>query len=180
MDRRSMIHPRRPTRLARVRVWLAVAGAAGGMVLVGGAASASTPPKLTTLRYFATQTSSSFTTPTGAPVGSRAPGAGDEVFNTSNLYAGTARHHARNWTATASLHCTIVNVTSNAGSASCEAVLAIGSSTLVSLAKQTFGQGDQPLRFPITGGTGRYLRAKGLINDQPLRNNNDELTITIR
>jgi hypothetical protein len=158
---------------------LVLAAGAGGILLAGAGASASPSGKTTVLRYFGKQTSSAFTTSTGAPVPTNAPPvAGDQLFDTVNLYAGTAKHHAKTWTASASLDCTVLSASKTSIPAACEGVVAIGGSMLVSLSTQNFA--GTPSLYPITGGTGIYFHAKGSVKTKSVgKTNNSNVIITI-
>jgi hypothetical protein len=160
---------------------VALSAVASGLLFVGAGALASTSAKTSELRYFAKETSFSFTTPTGEPVGpNRPPAAGDLLSITDNLYVGTARHHAERWTASAALNCLVTSVSGAVAHADCVGSIAIDGSLLISLSRQELTPTGGLTTFPITGGAGAYLHARGMLRVEPIRDTaNDNFIITL-
>ena len=135
---------------------LVVAVTLGAGVMAGTAASATrSHAARAELLYFFKQTSQSlpkkFT-----------PGA--TAFFTYKMYLGTSAHHDSNWTATAILYCTIKKgVTKTKAPATCDGVIAIGGSMLVSVSTQNLGSSKKTTVYPILAGTGNYLGAGGKV-----------------
>src|SRR3974390_3251148 len=78
---------------------------------VGASGAPAKPGPAGTLEYFVKVTGQSFTTPSGAPVSQSQPlAAGDILFLTEDLYAGTNGHHASTSTASAFLYCTLTGI----------------------------------------------------------------------
>jgi hypothetical protein len=148
-----------------------VAGGAGASVaaaLVPAPVNASAPSARTAkapLKYFFKITGQSFTTPSGAPVSQSQPlAAGDILFLTEDLYAGTNAHHASSWTASAFLYCTITKIVPESNvQAICDFVVAIGGSMLTSVSTQNLAANSKTNVYPIQGGTGKYLHATGTV-----------------
>lgn len=140
----------------------------GAMLLVGAGASASTSHAsgTTTLTFFGKRTSMRFVTPSGTPVSNSSPPAvGDALLVTNKLYPGTHAHHAKHWTASAAVYCVITKVVNLKTDirARCEVNVAIGGSMLFGVFPQNFASSGVLKTFPITGGTGKYLGAKGRV-----------------
>jgi hypothetical protein len=146
-----------------------IASAAVVAALVPAAATASAASAhaaKATLKYFFKQTGQSFTTPSGAPVSQSHPlAAGDILFVTENLYAGTKAHHASTWTASAFLYCTVTNVVNPDTNvqATCDGVVAIAGSMLTSVSTQNLAANSKTNVYPIQAGTCRYLNATGTV-----------------
>ena len=85
--------------------------------------------------------------------------AGDILFLTEDLYAGTNAHHASTWTASAFLYCTITKIVKPDSNveATCDSVVAIGGSMLTSVSTQNLAANSKTNVYPIQGRTGKYL-----------------------
>jgi hypothetical protein len=156
-----------------------------GALIAGASASAagSHTARTTTLKYFFKSTGQRFTSPSGAPVSNSAPPAvGDTLIATEDAYAGDSAHHAKTWTASAALYCTITKLVSNTNvPAHCEGVVAIGGSMLISISTQNFGGSSATMVYPITGGAGKYLGAKGTLTSTNVGNtNNSNVVVKIK
>ena len=117
----------KPPRSRRQRI-APLAGAVLAVAVVVPTASART----VTLHYFSKQTSSTFVTPQGKPLGpSSAPAVGDINDNTDLDYVGNHKHHAKQSTASDHLRCTITGSTGSGATATCDAQIAIGGSMLL-------------------------------------------------
>jgi hypothetical protein len=151
------------------RILSLIASAAVVAALVPAAANASAPSAQAakaTLKYFFKQTGQSVTTPSGAPVSQSQPlAAGDTLFVTEDLYAGTKAHHASTWTASAFLYCTITKIVNPDSDvqATCDGVVAIGGSMLTSVSTQNLAANTKTNVYPIQAGTGKYLHATGTV-----------------
>jgi hypothetical protein len=144
----------------RYRQFLRVlAGAvAATLVAVAGASASHAHAAKTTLEFFGKTTAVRFTNSSGKSVNN--PGPGDHLFDSLNLYAGTAKRHATKWTGSAFAYCTITNVVSQSNvQAACDAVLAVGGSMLTSVSTQNVVA--QTSVYPIDGGTGKWVKVKG-------------------
>jgi hypothetical protein len=156
-----------------------------GALIAGASASAAGPHTAgtTTLKYFFKSTGQKFTSPSGAPVSNSAPPAvGDTLIATDDAYAGDSAHHAKTRTASAALYCTITKLVSNTNvPARCEGVVAIGGSMLISISTQNFGSSSATMVYPITGGAGKYLGAKGTLTSTNVgKTNNSNVVIKIK
>jgi hypothetical protein len=161
------------------------AGASVAAALMPAAANASTPsahPAQATLKYFVKITGQSFTTPSGAPVSQSQPlAAGDILFLTEDLYAGTKAHHASTWTASAFLYCTITKTVPDSNvQATCDSVVAIGGSMLTSVSTQNLAANSKTNVYPIQGGTGKYLHATGTFTRTAVGATTANAVITIK
>lgn len=156
----------------------------GGALIAGAAASASIShtAKPTTLKYFFKSTGQKFMSQSGAPLSSSAsPAAGDTFLATDNAYLGTSAHHAKTWTASASLYCTLTSVSTTSVPANCEGVVAQVGSMLISISTQNFASNSPTMVFPITAGTGKYLGAKGTLKSTGIgHTNNSNVVITFK
>jgi hypothetical protein len=111
-----------------------------------------------TLNFFGKTTATTFTNSSGKSV--QNPGLGDHLFSSLNLYPGTAKHHATNWTGSAFAYCTITKVVSQSDlQAACDAVLAVGGSMVTSISTQNLAARTNV--YPIDGGTGKWVKVKG-------------------
>ena len=133
--------------------------------------------KATTLRLYGVNGYSNFTTAAGKPVAENAtPVPGDQILQSVNLYHGSNSHHAKSSYATASLHCVITAVSQTSVPASCEIVVAIGGSELISLSVQNFATSPSAMVFPVVTGTGVFNEATGRIVVVNLGNPNNSTT----
>lgn len=161
---------------SRTRQIAPLAGAVLALAVVVPTASART----VTLHYFSKQTSSTFVTPQGKPLGpNSAPAAGDINDNTDVDYVGNHKHHAKRSKASDHLRCTITGSTKNSATATCDAQIAIGGSMLLANHTQlTFSESSAPVVVSINGGTGIYRHAHGTVTSTSVGNNSD-LTIKV-
>jgi hypothetical protein len=137
-----------------------VAAVLAGLLGLGlPAASATT--RTTTLHFFQKNTSSTFLAPDGTPTqppsATSPPAIGERFVVTDNNYVGNHKKHAKTFTATDHLVCTI---TSAAGTATCDGQIAIGGSMLLAQ-NVTVNLAGASNVVPINGGTGKYLHARG-------------------
>lgn len=175
MRDRFTLRTRKSPRI-RTRQIAPLASAVLALAVVVPTASART----VTLHYFSKQTSSTFVTPQGKPLGpSSAPAVGDINDNTDLDYVGNHKHHAKRSTASDHLRCTITGLTGNSATATCDAQIAIGGSMLLANHTQlTFSESSAPVVVSINGGTGIYRHAHGTVTSTSVGNNSD-LTIKV-
>ena len=161
---------------SRTRQIAPLASAVLALAVVVPTASART----VTLHYFSKQTSSTFVTPQGKPLGpNSAPAVGDINDNTDLDYVGNHKHHAKRSKASDHLRCTITGSTKNSATATCDAQIAIGGSMLLANhTKLTFSESSAPVVVSIDGGTGIYRHAHGTVTSTSVGNNSD-LTIKV-
>ena len=161
---------------------------AAAAVVIAGAlcavTSASASPKAATLKYFFKSTGQSFLSPSGTPLSNSAtPAAGDQFSATDDLYVGDRSHHAKTATASAVLNCVVTSVVLPPNTeilARCEGVIAIGGSLIYSISTQNFASSAASSVYPITGGAGIYLGAKGAVKTTTVgKTNNSNGVITI-
>jgi len=130
-----------------------------------------------TLHFFSKQVYSSFTGPTGQPLGpTAAPALGDRFSFADDDYVGNHRHHARTPFASDHSDCTIVS----AGTALCDGQLALGGSMLFAnnFAVST-SSSSGPSKVPINGGTNQYRHAHGTVLTKSLPHSNNTDTTVI-
>jgi hypothetical protein len=158
------------TRSAIGRAALLVAG-----LMALGVMAPTASAKTVTLHYFSKETSSTFLTPQGQPLGSNSQPAVGDINDVSDVdYVGNHKHHAKQATASDHLRCTVTAFSASNMTATCDVQAAIGGSMVIA--------NDQPVRFfprtaPVTitinGGTGIYRHARGKIIAKQLGNNAD-------
>jgi hypothetical protein len=161
------------SRILAVAVGLACAAALS--LLVASSASAAT-----TLHFFQKQESSTTVGPNGQPLSpNAAPTVGDSFVSTDLDYVGTAKHHAKAWTASDHLVCTFTSIAGMGGTATCNGQIAIGGSMLLAQNVNLTFSSSPTLVVPINGGTGKFRGAHGRVKSTSIGNtNNSELTIT--
>lgn len=155
------------------RIGVVVIGAICAVAILATQASAAT-----TLHFYDKQLSSTFTDPSGHPIGnsSKPPPSGSAIDITAIGYAGNSKHHATAPTASIHLAC----VVTTAPKAVCFAQVAIGGSMLlanqftVSLA----GSGSPFSTVKINGGIGKFAHAHGTAHSTPAGKNTTNVTIT--
>lgn len=137
--------------------------------------------KDSSFKFFGKGTSSGFTNALGVPLsGGASPAVGDELVNTDNLYPGTAKKHAKAYTGTAALVCVVTSAQPQGVTTNCVGVISFGANMILSQSEQIFTQNSGPSNFPITGGTGIYLHAKGSVKTTGVGNtNNSNFTVKI-
>ena len=160
-------------RRASVRIGVVVIGALCAVAILATSASAAT-----TLHFYDKQLSSTFTDPSGHPIGnsSKPPPSGSAINISAIAYAGNSKHHATAPTASIHLAC----VVTTAPKAVCFGQVAIGGSMLlanqftVSLA----GSGNPFSTVKLNGGIGRFAHARGTVHTTPAGKSNSNVTIT--
>jgi len=162
----------RLSRRAGVRIGVVVIGSLCAVAVPAASASAAT-----TLHFFDTSLSSTFTDPSGHPIGNSntPPPSGSAVDVTAIGYVGNSAHHAKAPTASIHLAC----VVTTAPKAVCFAQVAIGGSML--LANQftvSLAGSESPFsKVKINGGIGKFAHARGTVNTTPASKGNN-VTIT--
>jgi hypothetical protein len=146
---------------------------AGLMALVVVAPTAGA--KTVTLHYFSKQTSSTFLTPQGQPLGSNSqPAVGDINDVTDVDYVGNHKHHAKKANASDHLRCKITAFSASTVTGACDLQAAIGGSMVLANDQSvSFFPSAAPLVLPINGGTGIYRHARGKIIAKQLGNDAD-------
>jgi hypothetical protein len=156
-------------------VTTAVAGAMTAVVALGaqtlGASVVAAASSSSTLHYFQKTVSLKFTNPDNKVIQGYPP-VGGHVLENDVDYVGTHSHHAKDWTASDHLFCTVVTAPATAD---CFAQFAIGSSLIyadnfsVNLASSGLGN------VPFVGGPGKYAgdTVKAASTDVPKSNNSD-------
>jgi|HubBroStandDraft_1064217.scaffolds.fasta_scaffold220459_1 hypothetical protein len=145
-----------------------------GLSLAGGSSAAAAP---STLHFFQRSTLYAIVSATGTPLPAEATPAAGDVLEDSDLdYVGNHSHHARNWTASDHVVCSLTNST---GGATCFGEFAIGGSLLFADGVTvSFGQTTD--RVALTGGTGAYQGLTGTVTSKEVGNtNNADVTITL-
>jgi hypothetical protein len=147
-----------------------------GLSLAGGSADAGAAPS--TLHFFQKSTLQSITTANGTPLSAEATPAAGDVLEDSDLdYVGNHTHHARNWTASDHIVCSLTDST---GDATCFGEFAIGGSLLFADGV-TVSFGGTTDRVALTGGTGAYQGVTGTVTSKEVGNtNNADVTITLQ
>ena len=152
---------------------------AGAFALLAVSALFAAPAsaKTTTYHYFSHQVYSQGYDANGRPLSQNAQPSLGAVFSSgSDDYVGNHTHHARTATASDHIVCTI---TSNPMIGRCYGQIAIGGAMIFGdNFTLNFGSPDATV-IKITGGTGRFRRARGTITAQSVGNDTD-LTVTVR
>jgi hypothetical protein len=165
----------------RYRAWLAAAVVVGTALLAVTSASAA---KHATLKFFFKQAGMTYVGPNGKPLSNSAqPAVGDSFSAFDDLYAGTSSHHAKTYTATAVLDCVITSVVNPNTNipGRCEGVISLGTSMIVSISTQNLADNSSVTGYPITGGTGVYKGATGVVKTTGVgKSNNSNGVIIIR
>jgi hypothetical protein len=161
---------------------LALVGMAGllagsGLWLSSGSAAARS--STITLHFFGKSVSSVQTTASGQPLsGQTQPVPGDHFEDTSVDYVGNHTHHAKNWTASDHIFCTVNS--GNQNSVNCFGEFAIGGSLIYANNVTVTGQSN-PTVIQISGGTGNYAGATGTVTSfsYSSTSNNSDNTLVI-
>jgi hypothetical protein len=156
------------------RVKYAAASIAACATIVGVGASAAAAKTLT-LHFFSKQVYSRISDASGHPLPpNSAPAVGDRVSFASNDYAGNHKHHAKRATASDHVVCTLTSTSSGL----CDGTVAIGGSMILGDDFVLNFNSSAATTVKITGGTGRYRHAHGIVIAKPVGNNTD-LTIKV-
>jgi hypothetical protein len=158
-----------------------LAAVAASLPLLAGlsiAGSANAGAATSTLHYFQKSTFQAIVTANGTPLtAEQTPAAGDVLEDSDLDYVGSHAHHAKNWTASDHLVCSLTNST---GGATCFGEFAVGGSLLFADGV-TVNFGGTTDRVPITGGTGAYQGVTGTVTSKEVGNtNNSDVTITLQ
>jgi len=148
-----------------------------GLVLAGGPTNAGAAGS--TLHFFSKSTLQTITDSNGKPVpSSAAPAAGDVLESTDLDYVGSHTHHAKNWTASDHLVCSLTN---SSGAAICFGQFAVGGSLIYADGVSVNLEGTST-SVQITGGTGAYQNITGgtVMSKEVGNTNNSDVTITLQ
>jgi hypothetical protein len=160
------------------RASLAAAG-----TLVAFALTAAPAGAATTLHFFQKSTLQEFVDPAGNPITSpnAPPAVGDQFIANDENYLGNHKHHAKHWTATDHLVCTITSVTGTGGQATCHGEIAIGGSMLLAENVPITLNNSPTSVVKITGGTGKFSHARGTVTSTTIgKSNNSDMVIKLR
>jgi len=119
--------------------------------------------------------------PTGQPLSPTAtPAVGDGFVVIDLDYLGTAKHHAKAWSASDHLACTFTAITGPmSGTATCNGQIAIGGSMLLAQNVNISLSSSPTTVVPINGGTGNFRGAHGQAKSVGVgHTNNSNFTIT--
>lgn len=164
-------------------------GSSRGLALIVGLACAATLSLLapsiasakTTLHFFQKQVSMTFVGPNGQPLSpTAAPAVGDGFVVIDLDYVGTAKNHAKAWSASDHLVCTFTSITGPmSGTATCNGQIAIGGSMLLAQNVTLSFSTSPTLVVAINGGTGKFRGAHGQSKSTSIgHTNNSNFTIT--
>jgi len=159
--------------------WL-LSVAALGLPVMAGLALAGSPDAGaagSTLHFFSKVSYQSITDANGKPVPSSASPAAGDVFVTDDLdYVGNHTHHAKNWTVSDHLVCSL---TDSSGDAICFGEFAVGGSMLYADGASVNLAGNNVVQ--LTGGTGAYRNITGgtVTSTQVGKTNNSDVTIVL-
>ena len=171
-------HLHRLARRIGVRIVVVAIGALCAVAIPAASAGAASASATTTLHFYDKQLSSTFTDPSGRPIGNSntPPPVGSAIDITAIGYAGNSKHHATASTASIHLAC----VVTAAPKAVCFGQVAIGGSML--LANQltiSIAGSDSPFSIiKLNGGTGRFTHARGTVHSTPVGKSSSNVTIT--
>ena len=148
-----------------------------GLALAGGPSTAGAAGS--TLHFFSKNTSQTITDASGTPLPASATPAAGDVLESSDLdYVGTHSHHAKSWTASDHLVCSLTDAT---GDATCFGEFAVGGSLIYAdgVSTNLFGTGTS---VPLSGGTGAYQSVTGgsVVSKEVGKSNNSDVTITLQ
>ncbi|HUC38334.1 MAG TPA: hypothetical protein VMR97_14580 [Acidimicrobiales bacterium] len=150
--------------------------AAALLAFTGGTASA----KSGTLRFFSKSVTSSFYTANGQPITNQntQPAVGDYLISSDLDYVGNHKSHAKSYTATDNLVCTISVSTSTSIMGICDGAIAMGGSMLLASHETVNFAATSPV-VPINGGVGQFNGAHGTVKTVQVGNtNNSDITVS--
>ena len=149
--------------------------AAAGAAIAAPAAGAKTGQ---TLSFYQVSGRAHFHNAAGEPINinppATLPAAGDGFDEIDTLYVGTAKRHAKQWSATDHMTCTF----SNSSTGTCDLQIAIGGSMLL------FNQfvlhfEDNSAVVRLSEGTGQFKRAHGSLSIVDLANGNSSFVVEL-
>ncbi|HUC38333.1 MAG TPA: hypothetical protein VMR97_14575 [Acidimicrobiales bacterium] len=167
---------RRIARRAGVAAAVAAVSAAAVLAFAGGPASA----KTSTLHFFSKAQTDLAYHANGQPITNQnaQPSVGDYFISSDLDYVGNHKSHAKNYTASDNLACTITQSSSTSIIGICDGVIAVGGSMLLAN-HVTVNLGSNNPTVAINGGTGQYKNARGAVVTSAVANtNNTDFTIT--
>jgi hypothetical protein len=158
---------------ARLRTGVVVIGALCAVAVPAASASAAT-----TLHFFDKNLSSTFTDPSGHPIGNSNthPPSGSAAESTAIGYVGNSAHHAAAPTASIHLACVVTTTPK----AVCFAQFAIGGSMLLAnqFTVSLVGPDNPFSKVTINGGIGKFADARGTVQTTPAGKGSSNVTIT--
>ncbi|HUC38335.1 MAG TPA: hypothetical protein VMR97_14585 [Acidimicrobiales bacterium] len=149
--------------------------AAALLAFTGGIASA----KSGTLRFFSKSVSSNLYSANGQPITNQntQPAVGDYFISADLDYVGNHKSHAKNYTASDDVVCTITVSTSTAITGTCDGAIAMGGSMLLINRVSVNFASNNPV-IPINGGVGQFNGAHGTVKTVSVGNgNNSDATV---
>jgi hypothetical protein len=153
-----------------IRRFTALSALALGLTTLAlGVQPADAAAKKQTLHYFDKPVGFTYIPAGGKPTHkppSGPPKAGDRIETTDNLYKGNHKHHGKKVVATAHTICLF----DARFHVYCDSQVAVGSSMILAFSSAAT-EGDW--NGKITGGTGRFARAKGMFHFHPVKDNAD-------
>jgi hypothetical protein len=159
------------------RAAVLAAGALVALALTAAPAGAATK-----LHFFQKPESQLFLDPSGNPITNpnAPPAVGDQFIFSDRDYVGNKKHHAKHWTATDHLQCTVTSVSSTGAAGLCNGQIAIGGSMLLAENVKLDLSDSGTTTVPITGGTGKFIHMKGTARSVGIGKTNDsEFTIEL-
>jgi hypothetical protein len=160
------------------RAALAAAGTVVAFALTAAPAGAAT-----TLHFFQKPTLMKFVDSSGNPITNpnAPPVVGDQFITNDEDFVGNHKHHAKHFTASDHLVCTITSVTATGGKATCNGEIAIGSSMLLAQNVPIELNNSPKSVVAINGGTGKFSHAKGSVTSTTIgKSNNSDLVVKLR
>lgn len=171
-------HLHRFDRRIGVRIGIVVVGAICAIAILAAPARAASGSAATTLHFYDKQLSSTFTDPSGHPIGNSntPPPVGSAINITAIGYPGNSKHHAT--APTASIH--VACVVTTAPKALCFGQVAIGGSMLLAnqFTVNLAGSGNPFSTIKLNAGIGKFAHARGTVHSTPVGQSNSNVTIT--
>jgi hypothetical protein len=168
---------RTTSRTTAIIAAIAIVGTVGIGLVAGLPAVASvraTPPGTVILHFYERTESHTGYTAAGTPSTSE-PMAGDRFDSTNLDYVGNHSHHAKRWTASDHVYCSLISDTI----AQCSGQFAIGGS-MIYTDVFTLQLGPTPVVAPIAGGSGAYAGMTGTLKSVDVGDTgNGDVTLTL-
>jgi hypothetical protein len=163
----------------RLGLRVVMVGCAAGSISLAALAStgsnAGAAPSSVVLHYFQKQASLTFYNASNRVIQGYPP-LGGHAREDDDDYVGSQSHHAKAWTVTDHLFCTVV---ASPATADCFTEFAVGGSLLYT-DNLTVNLETDTLTVPITGGTGKFAGYTGTLTTKAIGSgNNSNLTISV-